>query len=244
MMSVTVAYDVIGSNISHAPAGAQLAGYVTGSGAIPWTAADWSAHPGAVRIAQSPLASVDEEVDADVLDVEGGAGTMADVAPWAKSALAAFDAVKRPGQRRPAVYVDASNVTNVANALDSGGVKSGVGLWVANWNLNDPQAVAAVNSASGPFPIIGVQFSDNGGGPYDSDVFSTTWLQDVSKVAAPPAKPDPPKPPVPTATAFGVCPAGGLHDTRNSFVYTLVDNHGSQTDWLWCSKCKVLAHNA
>ena len=69
--SAVVGYDLIGANIGHAPAGAQLAGYSTGSGGIPWTAAQWAAHPGTVRIDQDAAAS---DPTADVLDVEGGAG--------------------------------------------------------------------------------------------------------------------------------------------------------------------------
>lgn len=176
-MSIVLGYDVTHQFIDKAPKG-QLAGYVTGSPDIMWTAADWAAHPGAVRIDQSPVNTALDE-SADVLDVEKGAATFADCAPWAKAALANFACAARQGQRRPAIYMSASNVTNVANALVAGGVTSGVGLWVADWNLTQAQAVQDVLTASGPFPVVAVQFTDSPGF-YDVDVFSGAWLADQS----------------------------------------------------------------
>ena len=142
---------------------------------VPWTAADWAAHPGAVRIDQDTAAS---DRTADVLDVETGAATIAECAPWAKSALADWRAGTRPGQRTPAIYASEASVTHVANALNAGGVTSGVGLWIANWNLDQAQAEALVTGASGPFPVIGVQFRD--AGAYDVSVVSTAWLDAIS----------------------------------------------------------------
>jgi len=92
--------------------------------------------------------------------------------------VASFRSAARPGQRWPAIYTSASNVTPLVNALIAGGVTSGCGLWVANWNLTDAQAVAAVQNAAGPFPIIGVQW--HSGAYYDTDVFSGAWLARVS----------------------------------------------------------------
>lgn len=191
MTGFTIGYDCTHANLASVPKGAQLAGYATGIGSgIPWTAADWAAHPGAIRIAQAAALPADEAVHADVLDVEAGAATISECAPWARDAMAAFAAGKRPGQRRPAIYFSASNVHAVVNALIAGGVTSGVGLWIANWNLTQAQSVADVLSAAGPFPVVGVQFRN--AGPYDCDIWSSSWLADVSKAATPP----PPTPPV------------------------------------------------
>ena len=180
--TVTVC-DAIHANIGHLPKG-QAAGYSTGSGDVPWTAADWKAHAGAVRIDQDPAAS---DPTADILDVESGAATIADVAPWAEAAAAAYATGKRPGQRHPAIYMSLSNVTPVANALVAAGITSGPGLWVANWNLTAAEATALVVSGGGPFPIIGVQYRN--AGTYDVSVFSASWLSDVS--GDPPAHPAP-----------------------------------------------------
>ena len=179
-MSIVIGYDATHANIGSLPTGAQAAGYSTGSGGVPWTAQDWAAHPGALRICQDPEAS---DTTADYLDVEQGAAVTGACARWAKAALAAWNAGSRPGQRKPAVYMSASNVTSVVNALIAGGARSGVGLVVANWNLAQAQAAAQVAAASGPFPIVGVQFHDPG--PYDINVYSAEWLGDVSGKVAP-----------------------------------------------------------
>ena len=180
-MSITVAHDVTHANIGSAPAG-QLAGYCTGTSDIAWTAQDWLNHPGAVRIDQSPVNTALDEL-ADILDVENGAARPANCAPWSRAAAANFTGNHRPGQREPAIYCSASAVTSVVNALVSGGVKSGVGLWIANWNLTEAQAIADVLNASGPFPVIGIQLNDTAPGPSDTDVFSVAWLTNQSGVA-------------------------------------------------------------
>lgn len=183
-MSIQVAYDCTRANIGSAPAGL-LAGYTTGSPDIRWTAADWAAHPGAVRIDQDAAAS---DGTADVLDVEAYAATVADVPGWAKRALAAYRAGARPGQRRPLIYMSQVNVTPVANVLTSAGMTDGsVGLFIANWNLTQGGAVAEVLAASGPFPVCGLQFRN--AGLFDVDVFSSAWLNARSGPQPAPATP-------------------------------------------------------
>ncbi|HXJ26376.1 MAG TPA: hypothetical protein VNH17_11775, partial [Streptosporangiaceae bacterium] len=179
---ITLAYDVTGTYYSRVPPG-QRCGYDTGSGGIAWTPDMWAANPGAVHIDQSPVNTALDEMS-DVLDYERGAATLADIAPWAKAAQANFAGNARPGQRRPAVYMSASTVTDVVNALTAGGISSGVSLWIANWNLTEAESVAAVLAGSGPFPVIGIQFTDTGGGgTYDLDIFSLTWLTTQSGAA-------------------------------------------------------------
>src|SRR5260370_22686352 len=102
-------YDATHANIFHLPHG-QAAGYSTGSGGVPWTRGDWVAHPGAVQIDQSPVNTSLDEL-ADVLDVETGAATVADVPGWAEAAAANFFTGARPGQRHPAIYLNLSNLT-------------------------------------------------------------------------------------------------------------------------------------
>ena len=182
-IATTTVCDATHANISHLPKGA-AAGYTTGHGGVPWTAADWKAHPGAVRICQDPSAS---DTTADVLDVEAGAATVRVAAAWAESAAAHVNAGTRPGQRHPAVYMSLSSVTPVVNALVAGGIHSGIGLWIANWNLTEAEATALVVHAGGPWPVIGVQYRN--AGAYDVSVFSRLWLAAVSgdPVPRPPA---------------------------------------------------------
>jgi hypothetical protein len=172
-MPITVAHDAIHVNVPHLPPG-QACGYTTGTADIRWTAADWAKHPDAVRIDQDYRAS---DWTADVLDVERGAATNAGAAHWYTMAQRSHTAGTRPGQRHPAIYTSASNITSLVNALIAGGVKSGPGLWVAKWDFSSTDDILAINNASGPFPIIGGQFADGTPGrPYDTSVFSGSWL--------------------------------------------------------------------
>jgi hypothetical protein len=175
-MTVVIMHDAIGANVSHLPPG-QVAGYTTGIGIVPWSAAEWAAHPGAVRICQDVGAS---DITADVLDVEFNAATNGEAARWYKSALHSYQTIARAGQRHPAIYTSASNLTPLVNALISGGVTSGPNLWVARWDFNQAAETAAVNAASGPFPICGVQFAN--GTFYDTSVMSSSWLSQVAHI--------------------------------------------------------------
>lgn len=173
-----VGFDAIGANLDAVAAahpGAQLATYTTGSGAIPASPAQLKAHPGILRICQDVGATDDT---ADYLDVENGAATLGDCPGWYSRANRNYLSATRPGQRSPAIYQSADNVTAVVDSLISGGVKSGCGLIVANWNLTEAQAFADVVNAAGPFPIVGVQFGDLG--LDDENVFSEPWLTAVS----------------------------------------------------------------
>jgi hypothetical protein len=176
-MSIVPALDAIHANVGHLPSGIQVGGYVTGTPEIAWTDADWKAHPDAIRIDQSPTSS-QWDATADVDDYERGAVTLDELPRRAQARIVAYNKVTRPGQRRPAIYASASNITQVVNALNNGGVHSGVGLWIANWNFTVAQAVAEVAAASGPFPIIGVQYANDTF--YDHNVFSFDWLSAVS----------------------------------------------------------------
>lgn len=174
-MNITVAYDCTHSNIGKAPRGL-LAGYTTGSGGVQWTGDDWLAHPGAVRICQDNGLT---DATADVADVETGAGTVAHVGDWAHRALASYRDAVRPGQRSPLVYCNLSTVTPVANALVSAGLANGsIGLFVAEWSVPQSAAVAELLAATGPFPLRGTQIADEG--LFDLDLFSSTWLAEVS----------------------------------------------------------------
>lgn len=177
-------FDATGQNVGHLPAGAHVAGYVTGSGVVPWTASQFAAHPGAVRIAQSPILSVDESPNPDVADFEAMAVTLADLAPLIKAEQAAFRSAARPGQRWPAVYCSRVNIHQVANALIAGGVTS-CPLAVADFNFDKAEAISEVANASGPFPIVWRQYSDQGGGgTFDLGIVSIPWLATVSKALA------------------------------------------------------------
>lgn len=174
MLGITIAHDATSALESRLPAG-QACGYTTGSGGIAWTAAQWSAHPGAVRICQDASASDDT---ADVLDVERGAADNTVAGEWFKRAMIAFNSGKRPGQRMPAMYTSFSNVTPLVNALIASGVTSGPHLFVADWSWTEAYADTQIMTSGGPFPICAVQLFS--GLEYDTDVISSAWLAKVS----------------------------------------------------------------
>lgn len=189
-MGIVAAVDVTSANYDQAPAGVLKCLYVTGSPDIVSTPAQRTANPDAVLIDQTPVQGV-WDATADVDDYENGAVSLAELPVRAKARMMAFRMNTRPGQREPAVYASQSNITPVVNALIAGGVTSGVGLWVANWSDTSAEAMAAVAAASGPFPIIGFQYRN--AGAYDTDWFSSAWLDNRSgQTSTGPAVPIPP----------------------------------------------------
>lgn len=174
MAAITSAADAPGFNFSVLTKGTQVAGYTTGSGGVRWTDAMWKAFPTAVRICQDPAAS---DVTADVLDVEDHAATTAVAPGWVKAARQAWQGNARPGQREPAIYCSAFMITPVVNALQAAGVKR-CPLWVAHFGIGMGAATQMLNDSSGPYPVIGVQYQNHPS--FDSDLFLTSWLENVS----------------------------------------------------------------
>jgi hypothetical protein len=215
MTGIILVDDVTRTFISSAPSGAKLAGYTTGSGGIMWDSAEWASHPDAIRIDQDMAAS---DQTADALDVESGAATFADCPVWARAALANFEAAKRPGQRRPAIYFSLSNLANVVNALTGAGITSGVGLWIADWMNSESAGQSMLGASHSGFPVIGVQFEN--AGLYDLDVFDETWWS--TRSAVPPVPVPAPVPPTWPLTA-------GMSDTPG--VTAIHNLQGSLNRW-------------
>jgi len=176
-------WDATSENLSQAPRTGQAAGYITGSAGIAWTAAQQAEYPGFVQIDQSPDITTSDQL-ADAFDYQSGAVTLADLPTLITNARAGYHAGTRPGQRWPAVYCDQSNLTPVANALEAAGLTN-VPIWLADYSLTQAQAISEIQEASGPYPIVAVQYND--AGTYDQDEFSQDWLDTVS--ATPTAAP-------------------------------------------------------
>ena len=178
-MELITVIDCTGANLAAVdpPKDVLMAGYSTGTHGVPWSDAQFAQHPGAVVIDQSPADTPADET-ADVLDVEPMAATIADIPVWVHAAWTSYRAGRRPGQRTPTVYVEESELTPAANALNAAGITNGVNLW-----LSEPMSEAAaehlVKTASGPFPIIGVQYEFQS--LFDVSVVSKAWLDNVSK---------------------------------------------------------------
>ena len=176
-------YDATHENIGHLPKG-QAGGYITGSSSVQWTDADWASHPGAVRIDQSPVITA-VDVRCDMVDLEKGAVTLAELAEVVRDAQQAYNTGLRPGQRWPGVYCSRAMVAAAHNALAAGGVLS-CPFGIADWNNNLAAARTEVEETNGPYPIVWRQYANDG--TYDAGVFSVPWLAAVS-AARPPAPP-------------------------------------------------------
>ena len=229
-MNLTTVYDCTGANIGSfkVPPGVLLAGYVTGSGEVPWTDAQFSRFPGAIRIDQSPVNTPADET-ADVIDMENQAATLDDLVPWVHGARTSYQLATRPGQREPCIYMSRARETDVVNTLIAGGITSGVYLWRAS-EMKAKDAASELDQAGGPFPIVGVQYEFDT--THDVSLFSTAWLNHVS------GKPPVPHPGPGTQTGWrycikckglfygpeqqqSMCPRGGTHDGSHSHSYTL-----------------------
>lgn len=179
MTNVIQGWDAIGANLDSAPAG-QGATYTTGSGAVPATAAQLAARPGIVRICQDAGAT---DTTADVLDVETDAATIEDIATWLPAARDNFARGVRPGQREPAVYVDQSNLTALANMYPADSPLCPIPVWRAVRGITPAQAAADIANPSGPYPLIAEQFANYA--TYDADAWSEDWLNNVSAGGSP-----------------------------------------------------------
>lgn len=229
-VDLTTVYDCTGANVGafKVPPGVLLAGYATGSGEVPWTPAQFSRFPGAIRIDQSPADSPAEPT-ADAIDMEAGAVRLDQLAPRIHDMRASYAAGTRPGQREPMVYCQRSNVTPVVNTLIAAGITSGVYLWVAE-QMKAKDAASILEQASGPFPEVGIQYEFDT--DHDVSLFSTAYLNRVSGSTTV-SKPGP-------GTQVGIkicrkckglfygpeestsmCPVGAQHDGSQSHTFKL-----------------------
>jgi len=148
----TTMIDAMHSYVRSIPPGTKkVAGYVTGTPDVQWTAEDWNAFPdaGHVRIDQS----YDLVQLAPVVDVEGGTASPALAAQIAKARLDA-------GETYAGVYASGDTVPLVAEAMNALGVPlTKVDLWLANWNLSDAEAGALLGTVMNGFTIRAVQWA-------------------------------------------------------------------------------------
>lgn len=229
-MELTTVIDCTGAKLGTFPvtAGELLAGYVTGTGDVPWTPGQFAAHPDAVRIDQWPTLT-ESGATADVIDVEPGAVTIEGIVPALNALRVSFTNGIRPGQRWPAVYVERSELTPAANALNAAGITENVPLWLTE-PMPEHAAIDILNASGGPFPIIAVQYAFNS--DYDISLVSTEWLNYVSKAPENTQA----KPGTQAGWRFcskcqslffgpgearSMCPRGGLHDGSHSHDYVL-----------------------
>jgi len=148
-MPVTM-IDTIGADAFNIPASApKVAGYVTGAAGIIWTGQDWARFSGGkVKINQDPGSS--PVANTNVLDVEPGA--------WSNEGAAQACRIRLAHGWRIHCYTASSNLTPLVNELLAAGIRS-CNIWLANWALSEAQATEMVETRSGPWPLVAVQWA-------------------------------------------------------------------------------------
>jgi hypothetical protein len=165
-------FDAIHVNVGTIPADAvMVAGYDTGSADIKWVTADWNRFintPGIVEV-HIDQANGGPVHSANVMDVESGAYSVADMAGWESQCTAP----------RPTAYVNGSELDAALAATDHE-------IWLADPGITDAEALAKM--AANP-RIVAIQNVWTSG--YDiSIVGDPTWPE--KKVVDPPPPPPPP----------------------------------------------------
>jgi hypothetical protein len=130
---------------------AKVAGYVTGSGGIAWSLQEWDMFPesrtGRVRIDQTPTLAPFAQGNAEVADVENGAGTITEFAVAAKA--------RKLKGLRSAIYIQSSNANNAHAYFTQQGIISDVDWWIADWNLSETQAATEIGKNN----VVAVQWA-------------------------------------------------------------------------------------
>ena len=122
--------DATHADVASLPAGLDIvAGYDTGSPDIDWTAADFARFPNSVHVTIDQAFTGAPRYDSNIVDVETGAYTPAQVTNWMNHATAA----------RPTVYVNRGNEQAAcADALASPRFKGDVWLSYPDWQPGQP----------------------------------------------------------------------------------------------------------
>lgn len=157
----TLMIDTTHRNVCNIPAGTpKVAGYVTGTPDIEWTPQDWERFPraGTVRIDQSPNLAAYGSNAGSVADIEAAAGTVCAFVNASKSRL-------RLG-RLLWCYCSQSALGEVSAALKAAGIPlDKCGVWLANWNLSQDEANAALGTVIEGIRVVAVQWASPSSNP-------------------------------------------------------------------------------
>lgn len=194
-----VMLDTVGTASQHIPTVTPyIGGYVSGSGSVPWSQADWDRFPNSRhnRILQHANTGLDPH-SWDSVDMETNALTAAEVAAEHKRHVDA-------GIEWTNVYATRTNFALAVSAIKGLGSHywdGHVTLWLADWNLDEEQAVALIGTFIEGATCIGVQWASPTSNPntlvpggtatlvqanIDISVVDGTWVPSVSFDLAPP----------------------------------------------------------
>lgn len=152
-----VMLDDIGSSSRNIPASTHnVAGYVTGLDAVPWTAADWARFPNATKFRIAQGAGANPPINGyDIIDVERGAVTPATAAQMIHDRVHA-------GVQWTTVYGTDSTLAEVTDAVKKFGAQvwdGHVNYWLADWNLNEVKAAAKLGRLIHGASCVAVQWA-------------------------------------------------------------------------------------
>lgn len=209
MTSFEIMIDTVGNSAHNIPNGTKkVAGYTTGGNGIQWTDQQWSQFAktaGEIKICQH---SNGDPFAANAFDIEPGALTIADF-------------VRMAGQREhdrkwnSAGYCDANQLGDLVLACVDAKLTM-VELWVANWSLDESQAIGLLGTKVRNYPIVAVQYASPTSNPHtvcpgsnktlselnlDLSVALTDWFPAPGPAPAPKPPVTPPKPPIPPVVA-------------------------------------------
>lgn len=153
--------DTINGDVDSIPAisrqATAIAYYVTGSPSIQWTPQHIAFFPISSHIRIDQSADLDKFVtgNADVADIENGAGTIASFINAAK---------ERASRDWPSpAYISAESLSSLHNAASNFSLLTRVQYWIANWNLNQQEAILLLSSNDS---IVAVQFASPSSNPH------------------------------------------------------------------------------
>jgi hypothetical protein len=200
LTSFTEFYDIIAANFSNAPfvSGGIVAVYVTGPSSIQESAAQIAAAEAAgmtvLTIDQQPGLATFAAGNAEIADVEAGAGSNSDAANavLARQALGLISTI----------YISYSNLSALESALQSAGCNMAdvyFGVADYDWSLEEAESLLASNPqwgycqygdpASNPSTLIPGTNVTLQQAQADIDVADDTWLGLVTQPAPSPAPP-------------------------------------------------------
>jgi hypothetical protein len=152
-----VMLDTVGTAAANIPRATPfIGGYVSGSGVVPWSGADWSPFPNSrkFRIEQDPNANPDPH-SYDIIDMEYRALTADETAQDHKRRVDA-------GVEWTTVYATQSNLALVTAAIKGLGgnyFDGHVNYWLADWNLDEEQAAALIGTFVEGATCVAVQWA-------------------------------------------------------------------------------------
>lgn len=221
--------DTIHADVSKVPPGVvDVDGYISGTSDIDWTSGDWARFPNSkkFRIWQGYTKYTDIH-GFDIIDVESGAVTPQQAADTVEARVQA-------GIPWTTIYGGRDALAQCATLIQAKGheIWNGhVNAWLADWNLNQIQATALLETPISGMTCVAVQWASSSSNPYtplpgsgltlsqsNCDLSVALQYWNPSQGWDPPT----PNPPAPEPTYHGILVTV---DSKDDFVARQVASH-------------------